>query len=881
MAQFHHTRWTARDGAPLGVRKLSQTTDGWLWLGGTFGLYRFDGVRFERFSTAADPEVGARPVDTLAAGADGELWVGWLEGGAARIDASGALWQPALPQGQRAGPTRALAVQPGGDVWAVMDGELLRLEGLAWRRLDDTWALPPWLRVASLHIDGQGALWVIGEGRWFRRDAGSRRFLEQRIDAPTPRSGRIVDGQSWMVTEDRLLPLPSSTGASEASGASSAASAPPVPSPTASRQVRQRDSSAIVIDRSLNLWSVYCPAGLCRTRLAPLSPGRPVPLPPMQEHFTRGDGLSSDIGMTLLEDRDGHLWVATQTGLDRFRDTALTRFSPTSGATNFVLQPDGGDGLWVGALDATAGATLWHLRADGRFSSLPWPRDNGRLRALQRDGDGVLWIASTRGVWRLNGRTLQRAGDAPAEDCGQLRADPRGLWALCRDSGLRLWRDGDWRPAPFAGLTDERPVAFALDRDGAVWAGHADHRLLRADARGTRAYGPADGLTVGPIRFLSAGRRVVVVGTRGLQLRRGDRFATPVSADPEALRGVTGAVETAGGDLWLNGARGAVLIRAADLRRFDQDERHALPVRVFDTSDGYPAGAMPHGPQGSLAPGAQGRLWFAGLDGIACMTVEPPPSSRPTPPVRWLAVVADQHAAPARPEQVLPAGTQAVALRFTALELGTPERLRFQARLDGADQPWQDLGAQRELSYRRLPPGHHRVELRALGDDGAAPGQIAALAFRLPPTLTQTWWFRAASLSTVLLLAGLALRWRLGARARRDRDLLRARLDERERIAGQINDTLLQGLQGLTLHFQKVANRLDPLDPRRALMDHALDRADELMLRGREQLDALRDSPVDAPVDASVGSPVRPSRRMPPVSPPPATSAGPAGRRDD
>src|SRR6202021_3199285 len=41
--------WTVQDGAPEDTNSLAQTTDGFLWLGSSTGLFRFDGTRFERF----------------------------------------------------------------------------------------------------------------------------------------------------------------------------------------------------------------------------------------------------------------------------------------------------------------------------------------------------------------------------------------------------------------------------------------------------------------------------------------------------------------------------------------------------------------------------------------------------------------------------------------------------------------------------------------------------------------------------------------------------------------------------------------------------------------------------------------------------------------
>ncbi len=829
--QFHHTRWTAKEGAPLGIRKMSQTRDGWLWLGSTSGLYRFDGVRFERAAPPEDPNFGTQPVSTLAAGPQGELWIGLLAGGIARIDDQGALTAYELPADLPSRQTQQLVVQPDGVAWANVAGHLLVQQGQTWQRADERWQWPA-ATVSGLFVDAKGSLWVVTAQGWFQLRLGRHQFEAIDRHGPTPRSARILDGQSWLIFEDRIEPLPDAA-------------------PRRPQAAMQPDSSAIYVDRARNLWSVYCPAGLCRSRLpmdSRVEDGA-LPLPATDEQFARRDGLSSDIGMTVLEDRDGNLWVATQTGLDRFRDSPLARFSPLGSATNFVLLPEP-DGLLLGAVDATQGPQLWRLNGH-HWRQWPWPSERGRIRALLRDPDGTTWIAASRGLWRWDAAGIQPAtppGPPGRNDCRQLQRNRSGLWVLCLHEGLRVLRDQAWVDPPVRGLDAERPTAFALEGEAVVWTGYPTNRVSRADADGVRHFGAADGLNVGAVTFLHLGRRLLVVGDRGLQLQVGGRFHAVVTDDADALRGVTGAQDGPGDDLWLNGLRGAVLISAEALAAFDRDPSQPVPLRVFDAAQGYPAGATALAPASSLVTDASGGLWFAGLDGVARLDLAQLPAPRQSPAVRWLEVAADQRWRPYRPDLQLAAGTQTVSVRFTALELGRPEQLRFQARLEGVDKDWRDLGPQRELFYSHLPAGAHQLQVRAraLPTDPTAPaalGPPATMHFVLRPTLSQTLWFRVGlSLIALWGLGGL-VRWRTRQAARQEQQLMRLRMAERERIAQEVQDTLLQGVHGLTLHFQKVANRMTERDPNRALMDTALDRVDQLIERGREQVAALRAVP--------------------------------------
>ena len=48
LSDYTHNAWGALQGAPVDVLKFAQGNDGWLWIATATGLYRYDGVRFDR-----------------------------------------------------------------------------------------------------------------------------------------------------------------------------------------------------------------------------------------------------------------------------------------------------------------------------------------------------------------------------------------------------------------------------------------------------------------------------------------------------------------------------------------------------------------------------------------------------------------------------------------------------------------------------------------------------------------------------------------------------------------------------------------------------------------------------------------------------------------
>ena len=80
LTQYTHTIWTEEHGLPQDtIHAITQTKDGYLWVGTDEGLAQFDGYEF----TVFNKENGSLPSDSinaLWASSDGSLWIGTVGG---------------------------------------------------------------------------------------------------------------------------------------------------------------------------------------------------------------------------------------------------------------------------------------------------------------------------------------------------------------------------------------------------------------------------------------------------------------------------------------------------------------------------------------------------------------------------------------------------------------------------------------------------------------------------------------------------------------------------------------------------------------------------------------------------------------------------------
>src|ERR1700723_3557622 len=86
ISQYAHTAWRVQDGVFSGSpNAITQTADGYLWIGTQAGLLRFDGVRFVLWTPPGGKHLPSSNVTSLLGARDGSLWIG-MEGGLSHWD---------------------------------------------------------------------------------------------------------------------------------------------------------------------------------------------------------------------------------------------------------------------------------------------------------------------------------------------------------------------------------------------------------------------------------------------------------------------------------------------------------------------------------------------------------------------------------------------------------------------------------------------------------------------------------------------------------------------------------------------------------------------------------------------------------------------------
>ena len=827
IAAYHHDIWTSREGAPREVDTMAQTADGWLWLGTVTGLHRFDGVHFEAFKPAPGEGLLGKRITSLTAQPNGDLWIGYTFGGLSRLR-NGRLQHFAPGTNNPIGATYNLVVESDDSIWVASTSGLMHYSGGRWEKIGADWDYPA-TRAEFVHLDQHGRLWAADNKALYLLDRATRKFSPTGHSVTSPLITESPDGRTWLIGKETMTPLPLPPGQL-------------IPrSPWFNRAV----SHSSLFDRHGNFWTGNCPNGLCRML--------PATWQKQQGAFARhgvDDKLDQPWQMgslrvhSMLEDREGNIWVGTPAGLERLRHNKLrtTQFPPDAADRLSIAQEE--DGTTWAASSGTG--QLWQINAAGQAVE----HAAGQTVFLVAKGrDGSVLIGGAERIERRKGGVVEawplpplREGDNPKNFVLVLADDSSGTWVGIGGRGLYRRQDGQWLP-PSEQKSLRAPLYIEIDSKGNSWFGFRNNKLLYHDHGKLTEYGPAQGIDLGAVTFVDARQELLIAGDNGMAVLRDGKFKRLSADDPALLSNVSGVAITPDGDRWINTSKGLMHVSAADWQRSIADANAPLRYEVWDGSDGYPGAADIISRVPSALAGSGGRLWFVGTSGIAW--VDPARVHRNTsaPAVRVTSMQSEGVQHPLQAGTRLAPGTTKLQIEYTALAYTMPERVRFRYRLDGVDRDWQDAGARRTAYYTNLGPGTYRFNVEAINEDGVSSGVHGAEPFEIAPRFTQTIWFAALCVMLAAALVYAVYLLRLRQLTRQFRERLQERLVERERIARALHDTFLQSLHGLILHFQAVANRLPSDSETRLLMDKTLTQADLVLVEGRDQVMGLRMAP--------------------------------------
>ena len=815
--RYRVTRWTADNGLPQNrIACLTQTRDGYLWIGTWFGLARFDGVRFTVFDKYNTPELVSDTINALAEDTDGTLWIGTADSLVNYRDHR--FRRVTVAEGLPDWKVWRLAASRSGGIWLHSGVFVTRLQ-------DGKFSPPvklvfaPYQTIHSLKEGADGWLEIItSDGRLSLSPAVDQL---KAIKSP-PLANWLAGcagkhpGSLWLGTALGLYHWEHETG--QMVGA---------------EELGPRIVSFIFEDRAGQVWVNTKKDALRRWD---------------GEHWVVidvGDRLNPPAVVCMAEDREGNFWVGTDQGLYQLQSRRVRAFTSRDGL------PD--DEVW--SVCEGGDETIWLATRHGLGRI---PHGKAALRTLAEPeashGYRCVWPSRNGGVWAgklssgllefCDGQLTQRvaAQALPNANLLALYEDRQGRLWIGTGNGVAVFADGKLSACytNWAGRSDYDVKCIVEDRTGAMWFGTQGQGLVRFRAGKFEVFSTRNGLSNDHVWCIHEDAEGTLwLGTaNGLTRYREGRFFGFTRQHGLMENTVNWVLEDEFSSMWLSGLRGIYRVKRAQLNAVADGRARVVECASFGAADGMESSETNGENQPAGWRARDGRLWFPTTCGVVVIDPKTIPINEVPPPAVIEQVIADQEVvfgdkASMEPESRGPQATRqglgrkpqrehprvelakpgklrlgagrarVLEIHYTANSFADPGKIRFRTRLVGVDTEWREAGVNRTAVFTTLRPGDYRFEVKACNNHGVWNETPTPFAFSLAPHLWQTWPFYGAS-GMLLALAGLAWHYqRVGVLRRIQRlEQQRTLQEERVRIAKDLHDDLGANLSGLALQLE-------------------------------------------------------------------------------
>jgi ligand-binding sensor domain-containing protein/serine phosphatase RsbU (regulator of sigma subunit) len=413
-------------------------------------------------------------------------------------------------------------------------------------------------------------------------------------------------------------------------------------------------------------------------------------------------------------DLNGALWFGTNAGITRYyndsekKSIIYTRNKNSLiGDIRFFRQDIAGN-LWIGS---DAGGVILYNMKTSRFESQPYINSilykGGQVKAMEIDKQNNLWIGTMEGVavGKINEQNFQRytvMDSLTVNSVSSLYCDPSGnMWIgndpIGKKAGLIKYEPASQVFRKVDALTGIIPRTMVMDDKGILWIGTGQGLLAFRNDSIISALTMDDGLLSNNINLLMTGDDgSIYIGTNnGLNRYFPETNRVFSYTEKNGFTGIetkpNAVYKSPSGDLWFGTANGAVHLRHSEIPSGNTEPlTHIMGMRVnYETRE--------------MVPGMKLKY-----------------NERP------------------------------VLFDYYSICLTNPDVVKYRVKLDGEDEDWQPVTDQTRVTYSALPPGKYTFNVIAINSQGKWNTTPASFHFVIKPPFYLTWWF--VLVSSVLMV---------------------------------------------------------------------------------------------------------------------------------
>ncbi|MCY7377203.1 MAG: diguanylate cyclase, partial [Pyrinomonadaceae bacterium] len=797
--QYRFDTWTTDNGLPQnGLRKITQTPDGYLWFTTYDGLVRFDGVRFTTFNKNNTAGIINNRFTWLYGDKDGTLYAMTMEDGILTIYRNGVFSSYTSDQ------------VPGHYIIRIEpdeNGEICFLTE-DFERTSKSWY---YLRNGKFELiekqensrekvvyqGKDGTQWTISPTEIIELSNGKTTVHPNKIvkfDTSLPvfedrENGLWIGGVSLIHLKDGKMEI-----------------------------FGEKDGFLLNVDfhsfRQESDGSIWFANG------GRLGPG--VGLVKYQNgqfsSYGKELGLSDTSIFDVFKDREGTTWLATNKGLNRLRKKIISGYSTKDGINSSEVYPiyrDRKENIWIGTTNDLS------IYRNGKFESanlkqvpqaIPIERQwtNGKMsvQSLFEDSNGKMWIGLNGGIFVSQNGEAEMLDNTAGHHVLAIQSDKSGnVWAAT-NKGLLRFRDYELIAKYTAedGLPSEFMTTIFEDSKGRLWFGSYGGLSEFKDGKFIN-YTTKDGLAGNYVRSIYEDNEGTFwIGTydEGMSRFKNGQFVSYKEENGLYNSGVFAIREDRRHNFWISSNRGLYRVKRQELNDFADGKINKINSVGYGKEDGMLSTECNGGRQPASITDKDGKFWFPTQEGVIVVDSEAESDNPLPPPVVVEDVTVERESVNFSNGITIEAGQKNIEIRYTGLSLIKSGQIKFQYKLEGHDADWIDAGTRRTAYYSYLPPGNYTFRVKAANSDGVWSEEGKTIGLEMKPFFYQTKSFYLLSIAVGTLCLFLVWQFSVYQLKSRERRLTKL-VAERTQKLDEANKELqhLANSDGLT----KIGNR--------------------------------------------------------------------------
>lgn len=790
LSQYILEHWdTERGLVSNNVRRMLQTRDGFLWLGGFGGLTRFDGMRFTTYNKRVEEVFKTNSVFALAESPDGTLWIA--------TEGSGLL---SYNKGQfkSLGDEKLFVTsffaESKGKFWVgtrnaglyMLSPEKGILHALDYKELTKT-------SVFCIRQDGRGRLWFGTDNKGITY-LENNKFVSIGKEQGLP-AGNVVDifhhknGEIWVGTTEGL-----------AIGNGHSFKIEP--------QFAKSIIYKIVQDSWGSIW-LATSNGLYRRNV-------------LTNEYER---LDQDERVTnvqdILIDHEESLWIATyRSGLFRLKDGKFTNYTHQDGLSTASV----GSVCQIAPQKMLIGMNNGKVNMidKGKVSLFPLktPLAETRIFHIFQDNKQTLWFCTFEGLVKRdaqgNETFFTRKSGLPDNVFRLAYQDKQGrMWFGTRAGGLLMLQDdGKFKVIDRkSGLSSNFIMSIKEDRDGNLLIGTNDGGLNVIDKEGKiKVYDLKKGLISNLVfsTYTDAEGVTWIVGNGGITRWEAGKFTHFTFKEGLLNDSPFDFVEDNAGSVWLPTSDGIVRVKKQKLNEFAKGKIKATEIGwvEYDRHDGMKNEDCTGAAHSVLAN--DGTVWIPTNGGVVVINPNNIPLNHLKPQLSINSVHIDLSSVNIHKNVNVRYDQKRVVFDYSALSLLASAKVRFKYKLEGYDTEWQDAGNNHEATYTNLPAGKYKFRVIACNNDGVWNYEGATLEFERVAHFTETTWFFVLMILLLVIITVISVmqfyNWRI-AQIEKRKQQLEFLVEQKTAEVSAQNDVLTQKSQEISAKNYELQKR--------------------------------------------------------------------------